>query len=88
MKRVNMHDAKRNLSRHIAELKPGETIQICNRNEPVAELRAFSKTPKQGVRIGVLEGQIEIPDSFFEPLPDDLLRAFNCEGPLYNEVID
>ncbi len=87
MKRVNMHDAKTNLSRYIAELQPGEAIQICNRNEPVAELRALSKTPKPIVRIGVYKGQIEIPDSFFEPLPDDLLRAFNCEGPLYNEDI-
>ena len=80
-----MHDAKTNLSRYIAELAPGETIQICNRNEPVAELRAVSKTPKQTVRIGLLKGQIEVPDSFFEPLPDELLRAFNGEGPLFNE---
>jgi len=87
MKRVNMHDAKTNLSRYIAELEPGETIQICNRNEPVAELRALGKSPKQEIRFGVFRGQFDVPDSFFEPLPDEILRAFNGEGPLYNEDI-
>ena len=26
--------------------------------------------------IGLAKGQFEIPDSFFEPLPDDILDAF------------
>lgn len=26
-------------------------------------------------------GEFTVPDSFFEPLPDDLLRLFNGEGP-------
>ncbi len=85
MKRVSMHEAKTNLSRYIADLAPGHTILLCNRNEPIAELRALGKSPTQGVRIGVMEGQFELPDSFFEPLPDELLKAFNGEGPLYNE---
>ncbi len=34
-----MHDAKTNLSRYVAELRPGETLVLCNRNEPVAEVR-------------------------------------------------
>ena len=25
-------------------------------------------------------GELTVPDSFFEPLPDDLLRLFNGEG--------
>jgi antitoxin (DNA-binding transcriptional repressor) of toxin-antitoxin stability system len=79
MKRVNMHDAKTNLSRYIAELAPGETILLCNRNEPVAELRAISKFQNRAVKLGVAKGMIEIPDSFFDPLPDEILRAFNGE---------
>ena len=31
MKGVNIHDAKMNLSRYLAELSPGETLVICNR---------------------------------------------------------
>ena len=74
-----MHDAKTNLSRYLAELKPGETLVLCNRNQPVAELRSLSTEPKRKARIGVFKGQFTIPDSFFDPLPDDILRAFNGE---------
>ena len=43
MKRVNIHDAKTNLSRYLAELTPGEALVLCNRNQPVAELRSLRK---------------------------------------------
>ncbi len=79
MKRVNMHDAKTHLSRYVAELAPGEVLLLCNRNEPVAELRAISKKPVGKPRLGAAKGKFVIPDSFFDPLPDDLLKAFNCE---------
>lgn len=78
MKRVNMHDAKTHLSRYVAELAPGETLVLCNRNQPVAELRRVATKPRQ-VRIGVSKGQYTVPDSFFEPLPDELLKAFGGE---------
>ena len=79
MKRVNMHEAKTHLSRYVAELAPGETLLLCNRNVPVAELRAISKKPAGKPRLGAAKGKFVIPDSFFDPLPDDLLKAFNCE---------
>lgn len=79
MKRVNIHDAKIHLSRYVAELAPGETLLLCNRNEPVAELRAISKRPAGTPLLGAAKGKFVIPDSFFDPLPDDLLKAFNCE---------
>jgi hypothetical protein len=28
-------------------------------------------------RIGVAAGKFEVPDSFFEPLPDEILKAFS-----------
>jgi hypothetical protein len=28
-------------------------------------------------RIGAAVGEFTVPDSFFEPLPDDVLNAFN-----------
>ena len=78
MKQVNMHDAKTHLSRYIAELEPGDKIVICNRNEPVAEIRPIVKT-KLKPRLGVAKGKVHVPASFFEPLPDDILKAFNGE---------
>ena len=78
MKRVNMHEAKTHLSRYVAELKPGETLVLCKRNQPVAEVRALSKKPRK-IRFGVAKGEFTVPDSFFEPLPEELLKAFNGE---------
>jgi antitoxin (DNA-binding transcriptional repressor) of toxin-antitoxin stability system len=79
MKQVNMHDAKTHLSRYLAELAPGETLILCNRNEPVAELRLLAKQTQVEPKIGVAAGRFVVPDSFFEPLPDELLKAFNGE---------
>lgn len=76
-----MHDAKTHLSRYIAELKPGETLVLCNRNEPVAEIRPIVKKKGPKPRIGVAKGELSnIPDSaFFDPLPDDILKSFYGE---------
>ena len=74
--RVNIHDAKTNLSRYLAELKPGDTLILCNRNQPVAELRSLRAKVNRKPRIGAAKGKFSIPDSFFEPLPDDIIKAF------------
>ncbi|HEX4133375.1 MAG TPA: hypothetical protein VHY84_02040 [Bryobacteraceae bacterium] len=77
MNRVNIHDAKTNLSRYLAELTPGETLLLCNRNEPVAEIRLLRGKGTRKPRIGVAKGEFVVPDSFFEPLPDEMLNAFS-----------
>ena len=76
MNRVNIHDAKTHLSRYLAELKPGETLVLCNRNRPVAEVRSLRKKAAGKPRIGVAKGEFVVPDSFFDPLPDEILSAF------------
>jgi len=77
VKRVNIHDAKTNLSRYLAELTPGDTLVLCNRNQPVAELRSLRGNAARKPRIGVAKGKFAVPDSFFDPLPDEVLAAFN-----------
>jgi len=76
MIKINIHEAKTHLSRYLAQLKPGETIQICKRNTPIAEVRALPATPLEPRPIGLAKGQFEVPDSFFDPLPDDIIAAF------------
>jgi len=75
VKRVNIHDAKTNLSRYLAELRSGQTLVLCNRNQPVAEIRSLRKKVRKP-RIGAAKGEFVVPDSFFDPLPDELLKAF------------
>jgi len=77
VKRVNVHDAKTNLSRYLAELTPGEALLVCNRNQPVAELRLLRQKGVRKPRIGAARGQFVVPDSFFAPLPDEILKAFS-----------
>jgi len=62
----------------LKRLKPGETLVLCRRNQPVAEVRLLPrKTLKR--RIGVAKGEFTVPDSFFEPLPPEILKYFNGE---------
>ncbi|MSV27283.1 MAG: type II toxin-antitoxin system Phd/YefM family antitoxin [Bryobacterales bacterium] len=77
MNRVNIHDAKTNLSRYLAELTAGGTLVICNRNQPVAELRSLRKKGVRKPRIGVAKGEFVVPGSFFEPLPAEMIKAFS-----------
>lgn len=76
MKRVGIRDAKTNLSRYLAELRPGESLVLCDRNKPVAELRLLPKKRIRQPRIGAAKGEFLVPDSFFEPLPNDIVKAF------------
>ncbi|WNM60433.1 type II toxin-antitoxin system Phd/YefM family antitoxin [Candidatus Nitrospira neomarina] len=74
MLKLNIHEAKIHLSRYLDKLKNGETILLC-KHKPVAEIRGLP-TPLSPKRpIGLANGQFTIPDSFFEPLPDELLKA-------------
>ena len=78
--KVNIHEAKTHFSAYLAKLQAGgEPIIICNRNEPIAELRAIPKEERKPRPLGFAKGEVTIPDSFFDPLPDDILKSFNGE---------
>ena len=68
-------DAKAHFSRHPERVESGETVFVRRRNAPIAELRPVPGPPGQPRPVGIDRGMV-IPDSFFDPLPDDLLDAF------------
>lgn len=76
MKMVNIHEAKAKLSEFLDAVAAGETVIICNRNQPVAELRAVPKKRTEPRPIGLGKGTIEILPSFYDPLPAEELEAF------------
>ncbi len=84
MIRLNMHEAKTHLSRYIARVEAGEKILLCRRNEPIAEIRPVPSARKKPRPIGLDRGKFEIPDSFFDPLPDEFIDAFE-NGPVFPE---
>lgn len=76
MIRLNIHEAKTHLSRHLKRLEQGETILLCRRNVPIAEIRPIRAPRSEWRPIGVFQGRLNVPDEFFEPLPDEILDAF------------
>jgi len=81
MIRLNIHEAKTHLSRYLGKLARGETILLCKRNIPIAEIRPLSPHRKTKRPIGLAKGKFKVPPAFFEPLPAELIKAFHGEEP-------
>lgn len=79
MIRVNLADAKSRLSEYLKSVERGEIVILCRRNVPVAEIRPLPQPLTEPRPIGT-DPDLVIPDSFFEPLPEDVLDAFEGRG--------
>ena len=75
MKAVNLQDAKTHLSRYVDDVEQGEVVILCRHNKPIAEIRSIEKAEEGTPEFGIYDG-FGVSPEFFEPLPDDLLRAF------------
>ena len=71
---VNVHEAKTHLSRLLARVEAGEEIVIARNGKAAARLVACKPRGKR--QFGALKGKIEIDDSFFDPLPEEELAAW------------
>ena len=71
---VNVHQAKTQLSRLLARVEAGEDVVIARRGEPVARLVGCKPHSKR--QADILKGKVVIPDSFFGPLPEEELAAW------------
>ena len=78
MNKVNIHDAKTHLSAILASLEPGDSVLICRRNTPIAELRALPAAARKRRPVGLEAGKLKVPRSFFEALPDDTISSFEA----------
>ena len=82
MLHLNIHEIKTHLSNYLSKVARGETVIICKRNVPIAELKPIKKSLKRKRPIGLAGKKypdFRIADSFFEPLPDDVLASFYGE---------
>ncbi|MBW2732096.1 MAG: type II toxin-antitoxin system Phd/YefM family antitoxin [Deltaproteobacteria bacterium] len=76
MLRLNIHEAKTHLSRHLKRLAEGEVILLCKRNVPIAEIRGIRSQGTAPRPIGLDKDRFTVPESFFEALPDEVLDGF------------
>lgn len=72
---INIHEAKTQLSKLIEAVEAGEEVIIARAGKPVARLVPF-KPVKPVRKPGLMKGKFEVPDSFFDPLPDEILDYF------------
>jgi antitoxin (DNA-binding transcriptional repressor) of toxin-antitoxin stability system len=75
MLRLNIAEAKAQLSKHLERVERGETIVLCRRNVPIAEIRPLASRSSEPRPVGIDRG-LQLPAAFFEPLPDELVEAF------------
>jgi prevent-host-death family protein len=73
-KSVGVHEAKTQLSQLLRRVAAGEEISITRRGREVARLVPPHPRPRR--RLGFDRGRLEVPETFNEPLPDDVLDAF------------
>ena len=71
---VNIHEAKTHLSRLLVRVEAGEEVVIARNGKPVARLVNIPKPVDR--RFGSMKGLITLDDSFFDPLPDEELAAW------------
>lgn len=71
---VNVHEAKTHLSRLLALVEAGEEVLIARNGKPVARLMGCRVLPER--HFGALAGRLTVDDSFFDPLPEEELSAW------------
>ena len=74
MQMVNVHQAKTQLSRLLARVEDGEEVVIARNGMPVARLVLYQPPGKP--QFGSWKDRIAIDDSFFDPLPETELSAW------------
>ena len=78
---INIYDAKARLSEFVEAAAKGERVVICRRNQPVAELRAVASARRAPRPVGSSTWNFGVPRSFFEPLSDEDVEAFDGANP-------
>jgi prevent-host-death family protein len=80
MRTINIHQAKTHLSRLVEEVAHGESFVIAKAGKPMAlvtQLSVPEAKPKR--RLGMLEGQMTVPDDFDTMFQDEIEKMFYGE---------
>lgn len=71
-----VHQAKTQLSKLIAMAEAGEEVVIARKDKPAVRLQVMAPAEPPRRTPGAWKGRFDLPDGFFEPLPEDELRAW------------
>ncbi|WDN87634.1 hypothetical protein BuS5_00602 [Desulfosarcina sp. BuS5] len=79
---LNINEIKTHFPSFLAKVSNGETVIVCKRNVPIAEIKPIAALPNKKRPIGLAGEEypdFKISDAFFDPLPDDIVAVFNGE---------
>ncbi len=79
MIQLNIHEAKTHLSKYLDRLAAGETIILCKRNVPIAEIKGIRAKKGKRRPLPQDKGKIVLGKEFFDPMPDEFLAYFRGE---------
>jgi len=66
MIQININEAKARLSKYTKLVKAGETVILCERNKPFAEIRSLDKRRSVPRVFGLSKGIFELGPEFFQ----------------------
>lgn len=77
---IDIHELQSDPSPYLERVARGETIVLMRDDEPIIELRPVASRVVASRPIGLAKGTFEIPASFFDPLPVDVVDSFYGPG--------
>jgi antitoxin (DNA-binding transcriptional repressor) of toxin-antitoxin stability system len=75
MLNVTIDEMQRDPLKYLRQVEAGETLVIVRADKAIAELRPIASS-QQLRPFGLCAGEFTVPDDFDDPLPEDLLSAF------------
>ena len=82
MIKANINEVKAHFSSYVRRARAGETVIVCERNIPVAELRQIETDKhKKEVVLGSMKGMIWVADDAFDPMTEGELAEW-YDAPL------
>lgn len=76
MENVTIDQAETNLSQLLSRVERGEEIVISDQGVPIAKLVPVRSGSRRRSSLGMDQGKLIISDDFNDPLPNDILAAF------------
>jgi prevent-host-death family protein len=77
MRTVNIREARIHLSRLVEQAAKGEPFVIAKAGKPMVKVVALDEPSKQPARrLGLMKGQISVPDDFDTMGQEEIIRLF------------
>ena len=83
--KLNLHEVKDQFSKYIEMVESGETIVVCKRNVPVAEIRPIEKKEKRTPVLGSAAGRDVSIKTLSQPMSEADLRDW--EGDKHDPLL-